>query len=174
MIANKLHIAVFATTTLGFALGLLPGLGSIDFLIHLTSSGTGLATKLNAATAAGLNLAMLFTVAAVIGYSISNRCDLEHVAIFEWYGCLLFGGALAVSMFGLAAFVWSDSFQPITYGRGARALYHLTSNSALWLYVTCLGLFFLGAFGLYLLAKVPQLVVLNAVTLRERSDNHRG
>ncbi|MCO6060524.1 hypothetical protein NG726_28235 [Pseudomonas sp. MOB-449] len=173
MIANKLHIVVFATTSLGFALGLLPGPGSIDLLAHLTPSGTGLATKLDGTTAAGFNLALLFTVFTVIGYSISNKHDLEHVAIFEWYGCLIFGGALAASMFGLAAFVWSDSFPAIIHGRGVRALYHLTSNSALWLYFTCFGIFFLGGFGLYLLAKVPQLVGWAIVGLRERNDTHR-
>ncbi|MBD2839214.1 hypothetical protein ID144_19440 [Pseudomonas sp. JM0905a] len=159
MIASKLHIYVFATTTLGFALGLLPGLDGIDLLVHLTPSGSGLATKQDGATAVGFNLALLLTVIAVISHAISSD-DIEDVAIFEWYGCLIFGGALAVSMFGLATFVWSEGFPSITYGRGARALYQLSSRHVLVLYCTCLGLFLLGGFGLYLLAKVPQLLKL--------------
>lgn len=172
MIAKKLLIVVFATTSLGFAIGLLPGEGSLDILIHLTPSGTGLATKLDDATAAGFNLALLLTLMAVIGYSLSNKRDLEHVAIFEWYGCLLFGSALAVSMFGLAAFVWADSFPSITYGRGARALYQLTSGSVLWLYVTCLALFLTGGFGLYLLVKVPQLLGREIAENGKRNNIH--
>jgi hypothetical protein len=158
MIDNKLHIPVFVATTLGFGMGLIPGLGNVDLLVQLTPSGPGLATRLGSDTAAGFNLALLFTVIAVVLYSITNRRDDEAIALFEWYGCLIFGGALAVSMFGLAAVLWSDSFPRVKYGRAARALYHLASSNALWLYIGCLLFFLVGGAGLYLLARVPQLL----------------
>lgn len=157
MIARRLPTLVTIATTLGFALGLIPAISDLAPLTQLTPSTQGIAAKLGASPAAGFSLALMFTVLTTILYAIVNQEDSAAAEIFQWYGCLLFGGALALACFGLAAFLWSEGFPAISHGRSARWLYQTSLSHELWLYFASLLLFLNGSLGLYLMAKISHL-----------------
>jgi hypothetical protein len=110
------------------------------------------------ATATGLNLSIVFCALGTVIYSLLNKEDLTAIQVFEWYGCLIFGGALFILFYWLILNVWSIDFPEIQYGRSARALYHASLRSELWLGLASSLLLLIGNFGLYLLAKIPLLL----------------
>ncbi|WP_139133803.1 MULTISPECIES: hypothetical protein [Pseudomonas] len=158
MLARKITTLTIIAIILGHAIGNLPLISEISYLVNLTPSSEGLASKINATTAAGLSLSIIFCLASTVIYSLLNKEDLTAVQVFEWYGCLILGGALFLFFYWLTSNVWSSSFPEIQYGRAARALHHASSRNELWLGISSFLLLSIGNLGLYLLAKIPFLL----------------
>ena len=154
MLARKLTIFTIIAIALGHAIGNIPFISQLSFLINLTPSSEGLASKINIATATSLSLSIIFCLLVTVIYSLLNKEDLKAAQIFEWYGCLIFGGALFLLFYWLITNVWATGFPPIEHGREARALYHLSLKSELWFSLASFTLFLMGNLGLYILTKV--------------------
>lgn len=155
MLARRIVELTIISVVLGHAVGNLPFINGWDFLVNLTPSSEGVASKINTASASSLSLSIALCVLAAIAYSLINREDSTAIQVMEWYGCLLFGGALFVFFYGMALNLWSSSFPEIQHGRAAIALYHASSKSEFWLGASTALLLTLGNLGLYLLVKIP-------------------
>jgi hypothetical protein len=158
MLARRLTILTIIAIAIGHAAGNTPFISQLSFLINLTPSSEGLASKINIATATSLSLSIIFCLLVTVIYSLLNKEDLTVAQIFEWYGCLIFGGALFLFFYWLITNVWATGFPPIQHGRAAKALYHLSLKNELSLSLACFILFLMGNFGLYILTKVPLLL----------------
>ncbi len=169
MLARRLTILTIIAIALGHAIGNIPPISQLSFLINLTPSSEGVASKINTATAASLSLSIIFCLLATVIYSLQNKEDLATAQIFEWYGCLIFGGALLLFFYWLITNVWAAGFPPIQHGRAARALYHLSLKSELWLSLASFILFLMGNLGLYIFTKVPLL--LHAQVKQRATEN---
>lgn len=167
MLARKISTLTIIAIILGHAIGKLPLASELNQLINLTPSSEGIASKINSATAAGLSLSIIFCLTSTFIYSLLNREDITVIQAFEWYGCLILGGALFVFFYWLTINIWSNTFPEILYGRSARALYRASSKSELWL-ITASYLLLMGNLGLYLLVKIPFLLSNSS----PQSDNH--
>lgn len=167
MIARRIFPLTLITIILGYALGSIPFIQESSYLLSLTPSSEGLISKLSPASAAGLNLSIIFGALATALYSVLNREDSVAIEVIEWYGCLFLGGALSMFFYWLAINGWSNSFPGVHHGRTARWLYDASSKSELWLYFACTLLLLLANLGLYLLLKAPLLL------LNQNSNNSR-
>jgi len=159
MIARRIFPLTLITIILGYALGSIPFIQESPHLLSLTPSSEGLTSRLNPASAAGLNLSITFGALATFFYSVLNREDSMAIEVIEWYGCLFLGGALSICFYWLTINGWSNSFPGVNYGRAARWLYHASSRSEVWLYFACILLLLLANLGLYLLVKAPLLLL---------------
>ncbi|MNZ39425.1 hypothetical protein D3C78_569190 [compost metagenome] len=96
MLARKISTLTIIAIILGHAIGKLPLASEPHQLINLTPSSEGISSKINSATAAGLSLSIIFCLTSTFIYSLLNREDITAIQVFEWYGCLIFGGAIFV------------------------------------------------------------------------------
>ncbi|WP_139231090.1 hypothetical protein [Geopseudomonas sagittaria] len=155
MLARKIVKLTIIAIIFGHAIGNLPVISELYFFVNLTPSSQGISSGINTAAASGLSLSMIFCLISTVIYSLLNKEDIALIQVFEWYGCLIFGGALFVFFYWLALNIWSTTFPEIQYGRGARALYRASLESELWLGAVSFLLLLMGNLGLYLLAKIP-------------------
>ena len=77
----------------GYVVGLVPFVSESPFS-SFTPLSKLVAANISLACAAGLNLAILMSAISAVIYSVFSKD--EAVEVFEWYGCLIFGGAMGV------------------------------------------------------------------------------
>ncbi|SDU03128.1 hypothetical protein SAMN05216296_1373 [Pseudomonas pohangensis] len=155
MLARKIATLTIIAIILGHAIGNFSFISELSGLINLTPSSKGVSSKINSTAAAGLSLSIIFCLISAVIYSLLSKDDYTAIQVFEWYGCLIFGGALFLFFYWITLNVWSSDFPDIQYGRGARALYRVSLRSELWLGLVSFPLFLMGNLGLYLIVKIP-------------------
>jgi hypothetical protein len=172
MLARRITTLTIIAIVLGHAIGNLPIISELSYLINLTPSSESIASKINAETSAGLSLSIIFCLACTTIYSLLNKEDISVIQVFEWYGCLILGGALFVFFYWLTSNIWSSNFPEIQHGRAARTLYHASLRGELWLGLASFLLLFMGNLGLYLLVKIP--ILMTNSSAQSGSQNHEG
>lgn len=155
MIAPRIFLYTIIMIIVGYVIGLVPFV-SESFISCLTPLSKLVAVNISLASAAGLNLAILLSAISAVMYSVFS--EDEAVEIFEWYGCLLFGGAMAVVCYWVMVSGYLIVSSAGGAGRHMQFLYSVL-NVPIALYVVSVLFLVLGAMGLYLMGKAPSLLV---------------
>lgn len=155
MIAPRISMLTIMMIVVGYVIGLVPPV-SESSLSSFTPLSKIVAANISLACAAGLNLAILLSAISAVIYSFLSKD--EAVEILEWYGCLIFGGSMAVFCYWVMVSGYLFVSSAGGAGRHMQFLYSVL-NVPIALYVVSVLFLVLGAMGLYLMGKAPSLLV---------------
>lgn len=162
MIAPRIRMLTIMMIIVGYLIGLVPFVSESPF-----SSSTPLsklvAANISLACAAGLNLAILLSAISAVIYSVLSKD--EAVEILEWYGCLIFGGSMAVFFYWVMVSGYLFVSSAGGASRQTRFLYSVL-EVPIALYMASVLCLVMGSLGLYLVAKVPILLVKNFLPVK--------